>query len=327
VDSPLEEETASQEGESVVYLTSCVLNRDWPELVKKKIEIAEICLALVSDSDEWLWLDAADLEVFSSDSQPDITVHVYVDGELPEVALEDRVFASEARNIYLDGSSWWLELRRPPLLPIPFSDQLLKLDAGLTSGELHISEPDPHRQPSMMFKILFQALWGSLLTLHRGVIVHASGVDLGRGGVLFVGEAGAGKTTMATLWEGHNGARVLHDDRIVVREKDGRFWAYPVPKLAEFGPTSSRGIPLERVFFIGHGEANGSRPRRPSSAVTGLLAESFVPGYDPRAVGLALQLLDDLVGSVPCEDLRFLPDDSAVDFVSALCRREPILSA
>jgi hypothetical protein len=295
--------------------------------MKKKIEIAEICLALVSDSDEWLWLDAADLEVFSSDSEPHITVQVYVDGKLPELPMEDRVFTSEARSMYMDEAGWSLELRRPPHLPIPFSDQLLKLDAGLARGELHISEPDPSRQPSMLFKILFQALWGNLLTLHRGVMVHASGVDLGLGCVLFVGEAGAGKTTMATLWEAHNGARVLHDDRIVVREKDGRFWAYPVPKLAEFGPTSSRGVPLERVFFIGHGEINAARARGPSSAVTGLLAESFVPGYDPRAIGLALQLLDDLVASVPCDDLRFLPDDSAVDFVSDLCLREPILSA
>jgi hypothetical protein len=303
------------------------MDRDWPDLVKTKIEIAEICLALVSDSDEWLWLDAADLEVFSSDSEPDITVQVYVDGELPELPVEHRVFTSEARNIYTDGSSWWLELRRPPHLPIPFSDQVLNVDAGLTNAELHISEPDPHRQPSMLFKMLFQALWSSLLTLHRGVMVHASGVDLGRGGVLFVGEAGAGKTTMATLWESHAGARVLHDDRIVVREKDGRFWAYPAPKLAKFGPTSSRGVPLERVFFIGHGETNAVSARGPSSAVTGLFAESFVPGYDPRAIGLALQFLDDLVASVPCDDLRFLPDDSAVDFVSDLCLREPILSA
>jgi hypothetical protein len=295
-------------------------------MVKAKIEIAEICVALASESDEWLWMDAGDFEVFSSDSAPDVTIEVYVDGELPELPAHARVFTSEGRNVYVDDSGWSLELRRPPHLPIPFSNQLLKLDAGLSRGELHISEPDADRRPSLLFKVLFQDLWGQLLTRRRGFLVHACGISIGESGVLFVGEAGAGKTTLANLWDRHNGARVLHDDRIAVRENKGEFWAYPVPKLAKFGPTSSRGVRLERVFFISHGETNAATARGPASAVAGLLAEAFVPGHDHSAVARALELLDDLAASVPCDDLAFLPDESVIDFVSDWCLGGPSAS-
>ncbi len=295
--------------------------------MKAKIEIAETCVALVSQSDEWHWLDAPDFTVFSSGSPPDITIQVYVDGELPEVPVEDRVFTSQARNIYMGDWGWALELRRPAHLPIPFSDQLLKLDAELSAGELHISETDADRQPSLLLKALFEPLWGKLLTLHRGVLVHASCISFGPGGILFVGAAGAGKTTMANLWEYHDGSRILHDDRVVVREKNGEFWAYPAPRLASFGPTSSSGVRLEHVFFISHGDRNVITPRWPSSAVTGLLAESMVPSYDPPAIGAALHLLGDLTACVPCDDLAFLPDESAVDFISGFCLSEATPSA
>ena len=133
---------------------------------------------------------------------------------------------------------------------------------------------------------------------------------------MFVGPAGAGKTTMATLWQDSIGARVLHDDRVVIRKKEDRFWAYPVPQMGEFCPSSSRGVLLKRAFFIRHGRENALAPKPAAHIVTGFLVESFVPPYNARAVELALQLLHDLSRAVPCQDLAFVPDGSVVEFLT-----------
>ena len=65
---------------------------------------------------------------------------------------------------------------------------------------------------------LDELLLQGLLARGRGAEIHACGIADGSGrGLLFVGQSGAGKTTMARLWEGERGITVLSDDRIILR--------------------------------------------------------------------------------------------------------------
>jgi hypothetical protein len=289
-------------------------------LTERRIEIGEICLAMLSHGDDYVWSDADDLEGFFVDTAADITVQVYVDGHPPDVDAATRVFESEARSVYLGSGKWCLELSRPPHHLAAFSDQVLTFDEHFTSGELFILERDPQRKPSFMFKLVFDELWGNLMPIHGGLLVHASCISVDGEGMMFVGPGGSGKTTMAALWQDSLGARVLHDDRVVIRKKGDRFWAYPVPRMVEFRPSSARGVPLKRAYFIRHGHENNLTAKPAAQIVTGFLAESFVPPYNARAVELALQLLHDLSGVVPCQDLAFVPDRSVVDFLSNMGR-------
>jgi hypothetical protein len=285
-------------------------------LTERRIEIAEICLGLLSQGAYYVWSDADDLEEFFVERAADITIRVHVDGQPPEIDAATRVFGSDARSAYLGSGKWWLELSRPSHLDAAFSDQVLTFDDLFTSGELFLLEQDPQRRPSFLFKLVFDELWGNLLPFHGGLLVHAACVSVDGEGTMFVGPAGAGKSTMAALWQDCVGARVLHDDRVVIRKKGDRFWAYPVPQMGEFRPSSSRGVALERAFFISHGRENALTPKSAPQIVTGFLAESFVPAYNARAVELALQLLHDLSGVVPCQDLAFVPDRSVVEFLT-----------
>jgi len=285
-------------------------------LTLRRIEIGEICLALLSQGESCVWSDADDLEGFFVERAADVTVQVHVNGQPPEAGTGTEVFASDARSIYLGAGKWRLELSRPPHVPAAFSDQVLTFDELFTSGELFILERDPQRRPSFMFKLVFDELWGNLLPFHGGLLVHAACVSVDGEGLMFVGPGGAGKTTMAALWQDALGARVLHDDRVVIRKKGDRFWAYPVPQMGEFRPSSSRGVPLERTFFVRHGPENALAPKPAANIVTGFLAESFVPPYNARAVELTLELLHELSGAVPCQDLAFVPDRSVVEFLT-----------
>jgi hypothetical protein len=285
-------------------------------LRERRIEIAEICLGLLSQGDDYVWSDAGDLEEFFVERAADITIRVHVNDQVPLVDAATRVFASGARRVYLGSGKWCLKLSRPPRHAAAFSDQVLTFDESFTSGELFLLEQDPQRRASFMFRLVFDDLWGNLVPYHGGVLVHAACVSVDGEGTMFVGPGGAGKSTMATLWQDYVSARVLHDDRVVIRKKGDRFWAYPVPQMGEFRPSSSRGVALERAFFISHGRENALTPKSAPQIVTGFLSESFVPAYNARAVELALQLLHDLSGVVPCQDLAFVPDGSVVEFLT-----------
>jgi hypothetical protein len=111
---------------------------------------------------------------------------------------------------------------------------------------------------------------------------------------------------------------LLSDDRIVVRRREGRFWAYGTPWCGDVQVASPAAFPLERIFVIRHAPANGAARLRPAEAAQSLLARSFLPFWDAPGMAFTLAFLDELVQAVPCYDYGFVPDRSAVDFVRCM---------
>ncbi len=83
-----------------------------------------------------------------------------------------------------------------------------------------------------------------------GSIIHSSGVDFQGSGFLFAGPSGIGKSTIARYCQ-LAGARVLHDDRILVRQCGETVLAYRMPVYPGSLPASMR---LEKLFFIEQSE-------------------------------------------------------------------------
>ena len=71
---------------------------------------------------------------------------------------------------------------------------------------------------------------------------------------------------MARLWRDR--ALVLNDDRIVLRQKDGRIWRYGTPWHGDYDVVSPAGVPLEKIFFLRHDHVNQVQRRRGAAAAT-----------------------------------------------------------
>jgi hypothetical protein len=162
-----------------------------------------------------------------------------------------------------------------------------------------------------------------LLMVHRlaqgeGVEVHAVGLtDENGSGHLFLGHSGAGKSTTARLWSARPGARILSDDRIVLRAHGGQIWMYGTPWHGDAGISSPNSALLSRIYLLEHGPRNECIPVAPGLAAAELFARSFVPHYSPEAIRFTLDFLDRLAHQIPCSVFRFVPDGSAVE---AICR-------
>ena len=102
----------------------------------------------------------------------------------------------------------------------------------------------------------------NLLAQDRGVEVHACGLVTPQGnGYLFLGQSGAGKTTMAHLWLKEPGVTILNDDRIVLRLMGDEVRMYACAflpfhsrqgldySLGMFGEVASR-VPCHELGFI-----------------------------------------------------------------------------
>jgi hypothetical protein len=162
-----------------------------------------------------------------------------------------------------------------------------------------------------------------LLMIHRlsrgeGVEVHAVGIsdESGRGH-LFLGHSGAGKSTTARLWLDRPGVRILSDDRIILRARQGQIWMYGTPWHGDAGIASPDCAPLSGIYLLEHGNSNERSLLPPGRAAAELFTRSFVTHHSSEGIRFTLEFLDRVAREVPCSIFKFVPDESAVE---AICR-------
>jgi hypothetical protein len=161
-----------------------------------------------------------------------------------------------------------------------------------------------------------------LLIIHRlsrgeGVEVHAVGIsDEGGRGHLFLGHSGAGKSTTARLWIDRPGVRILSDDRIILRAREGRIWMYGTPWHGDAGIASPDCAPLSGIYLLEHGKNNERVPLLPGRAAAELFTRSFVTHHSEEGIRFTLDFLDQVARQVPCCIFQFVPDETAVEAIS-----------
>ncbi len=153
----------------------------------------------------------------------------------------------------------------------------------------------------------------SLLSQGYGVLVHACGIDDNGKGLLFPGSSMNGKSTMAHLWK--DDAEVLNDERIILRQKEGRIWIYGTPWHGEYEEISSKGVVLDKIFFLHHGEINKITLKTGSIATSMILGHCFLPYWEPDGMQFTLDFCARLVETIPCYELGFVPDKNIIDFI------------
>ncbi|HKV49490.1 MAG TPA: hypothetical protein VJN69_15455 [Candidatus Acidoferrales bacterium] len=160
-----------------------------------------------------------------------------------------------------------------------------------------------------------------LVTIHRlalgeGVEVHALGVvDEFNRGHLFIGHSGAGKSTSARLWQKRPGARVLSDDRIILRCENGRTRMYGTPWHGDAGLALAESANLFGIYVLAHGTRNKLTRLPAGRAAAELLARSFVPHHSAEGLEFTLQILDRITREIPCSRFEFVPDQSALEVI------------
>lgn len=207
----------------------------------------------------------------------------------------------------------------------PFSDpslhpiQVALIYPDGLGGELWVAQETPENPTLLVPPVLLDELLEVyLLARGWGVMLHACGVktDLHQG-LIFSGVSRAGKSTSARLWSNVPGAGLLSDERIVVRKQDEKFWIFGTPWHSD-GPPSQMGCaPLDHLFIIHHAPENQARRLDPDEALAQLMPQVFLPYGDPDGLTFTLDFLGELVQRVPCFNLGFVPDQSAVAFVQS----------
>ena len=283
------------------------------------LSIAQITIAVASE-DASLELDVAGpTEKFLTGAEPAETRLTAGWGELEASVRGRRLFDSGGLwRLYEADGGYRFDFTSAAIGASPYKRAWL--DSSFAAGQVLLDRRrfDPRRAHYPLEYPLDELLVVGLLAQGRGVEIHGCGlVDCDGRGYLFAGSSGAGKTTMARLWQEQAGVRILSDDRIIVRQVCGRLWMYGTPWHGDAELAENTGHPLESIFLLGRGRENAVIEQRPPLAAARLFSCSFPPFYLRDGLEFTLGFLGQAVNTVPVYELRFVPDPGVIAFVRA----------
>ncbi len=173
----------------------------------------------------------------------------------------------------------------------------------------------------------FQAFLVEYLVKHRlGFLAHCSTVRTNGHTYLFMGQTRAGKSTIADLWITHADAKVPNDDRAILSVRDGMPFFENAPwigdLIAKCTCSHDDAFPVDRIFFLnGHGR-NELKKMSTVEAATKIFKNSFPVFWDKDSLGYVFDLCATIASKVPCYDLSFTNDNSAVAYIQNALVRE-----
>ena len=250
--------------------------------------------------------------LFLSRSRPEVILRTHY-GYIPQIELGEKIFDNQIWALHRSSEKFILCIHHPE----PRSSSIIKLGVfqlDFESGDIYVGMETSQINSPLNYP-LDQILMINLLSQGKGLLIHSCGIDYNGEGVLFAGSSGAGKSTIARLGINKKGVKVLSDDRVIVRQKDGEFWIYGTPWHGDARVCSPEKAPLEKILFLKHAEDNIIKRISPVDAVSRLIVCSFPTYWDKKGMEFILKFCTELVQKVPCYEIGFVPDESVLNLV------------
>ncbi len=150
-----------------------------------------------------------------------------------------------------------------------------------------------------------------ITALNGDIFIHGSGVEYKGKGYVFTGVSGRGKTTIAKIF-GEAGARVIHDDRLVIRKTDGVYRMYNTPVYSDEISSSAE---VSAIFVIDHGRENIVVSYPPVEAIAAVMANCIQHHWNREMIGTLTESLHKLTATIAVSSLKFLPEPGIVDYI------------
>ena len=185
-------------------------------------------------------------------------------------------------------------------------------DIIIVSDPQRLKEQQPHLSLDDCEYLCTGGSFYRQLLSHKGLMLHASAVAMDGYAYLFSAPCGTGKSTHTDMWRMAFGEAVvmLNDDKPALKKEQGRWYAYGTPWSGKTAQNVNMRIPLGGVCILTRGEQNEIEPYSGTAAIFSLLDQTVRP-QAANVRGELLELLDDLLSSVPVWKLRCTPTKEA----------------
>ena len=161
-----------------------------------------------------------------------------------------------------------------------------------------------------------------IMMRQNALILHASYIRWNEKGILFSAPSGTGKSTQAELWQRYLGADIINGDRAGIRKKDGVWNAYGLPYAGSSKIYRNESAPLSAIVVLEQAEVNSICRLEYTEAIIRLLPEFSLHRWDAKFMNEAMDLITDILESVPVYLLKCRPDEQAVQVLRQTIEKE-----
>lgn len=281
-----------------------------------KLKIGGITISVTTDYPPQKFLNIRDYEHFLATSPSDINLKVHY-GYIPKYKRKEVIFnAQRMWLLYRINNKYAFRIGYQTSRSF-HTRRLALFEPDFRKGDIYV------RRKTLTHGLLFNPLiypldeliMLSFLSLYKGMLIHACGINEEGKGILFIGPPFAGKSTLANLYLGNNKANILSDDRIILRKQKNNFSIYGTPWHGEARLCSPEKVSLEKIFFLKHAKKNRIKKMEPLESASRLLICSFPTFWDKKGMEFTLKFCTELAQKIPCYELGFVPTESVLDFV------------
>jgi hypothetical protein len=172
-----------------------------------------------------------------------------------------------------------------------------------------------NRKAERLTETMLTGVYSALIS-RRTLFAHGALIDVpDLGGIMFIGNAGVGKTTQAVLWNRYRGAEIINGDKVFLGLRDdapGQVLAYGSPWRGSSPYCVNKRVPLRAIVSL---------VRRPTPYVRRLheleimgvyMPRIFLPGWDDQLTETVMETMDAMLPLVPVFEMSCTPDESAV---------------
>lgn len=153
------------------------------------------------------------------------------------------------------------------------------------------------------------------LSLHQGLMLHSSLIDVDGSGIMFVGPSGIGKTTQAELWMKYRDAIIINGDMALVHEEDGVFRGYGCPWHGSSPYCENRDVLLKGIIVLEQASENTIEKLDGLVLFERMMNNIFIPHWFKPGAESAMETIDHLLTNVPVYLLKCRKDEEAVSMV------------
>ena len=164
--------------------------------------------------------------------------------------------------------------------------------------------------------------FGNVLSMEKtilpfgGLMLHCALIEYEGRGIVFTAPSQTGKSTQASLWEKHRGARTLNGDRAVLRATEDGIFAYGSPGAGASDRDIDRRVPLRAVIMLEQAKENRIRTLSHAEGLGLFVQQSSLPLWEPELFEAGMRTLEKIITGVPMGMLSCLPDAGAVECVA-----------
>lgn len=147
------------------------------------------------------------------------------------------------------------------------------------------------------------------------IVLHGVLMEYHGKGIIISAPSGTGKTTHARMWRDYKNTLIVNGDKSLCVKKNGRWTGYGMPWCGTSGEYINRSVGIQAVVILEQSESNSIQRLSTFDGFKRSIQNVLFPTWDSSLNIKAIDLLNDIVNSVPVYNLKCRPDLESVEIL------------